>query len=201
MFWAAHVAALWRAWSPASIERAMVSRAAPRISVVVTYNPCSLTEPARELEISRRLRHADLLFLTGIGRKAPRDLPSWRVPHRHHWALHRGWEPRQPFANKSAGVAILLNVHIFRLAQMVYVDIGPVEFGGRVLATRFKSPRHNLFLCAMYWPARSPPPPTGISSAACAPGWTATWRPCRADASPSWAWTSMTRWGVVSRRA
>lgn len=82
------------AWGPGPVGRMQSERAPQHTTHVVVYNVCSLAEPARELEVSQRFASAGILILVGTGR-ASRDLPTWRVTHPRHLALHRGWEPRR----------------------------------------------------------------------------------------------------------
>lgn len=70
-----------------------------------------------------------ILILVGAGRKAPSDLPTWRITHPRHLALHRGWEPRQLHTNMSAGVAILVQPRDFNTRHFVFLDHGPPDLG------------------------------------------------------------------------
>ena len=120
---------------------------------LVTYNPLSLARAYRLEHIVHELS-ADILFLTGTGLKQLEGTYStW--PLNGHRVISWGYDGRQPYSNRSAGVAIVVGP---RLAEAGIVDIAwPSScIQGRAGTIRLKSPSIDITATVAY----PPPIPT-----------------------------------------
>ena len=125
---------------------------------VVSWNPCSLAEEGRMEEIDQEFRNTDIVILTGTGRKAMLDLPSWQQQLPHHKVHHVGWSRKEEYSNKSAGVAIMLGKRLFRGSHTLRYDLGPQCLAGRALSIRAKGPTYDYMIVAAYFPPQGSMP-------------------------------------------
>ena len=125
---------------------------------IVSWNPCSLAEEGRMEQIDMTFKNTDIVILTGTGRKAMLDLPAWQQQMTDHKVHLVGWNKKEDFSNKSAGVAIMLGKKLFRGSHTLRYDVGPQCLAGRVLSIRAKGPRYDFTIVAAYFPPKGSMP-------------------------------------------
>ena len=79
---------------------------------LVLWNPCSLAESWRLIDVSQELSFADAVVLVGCRLRAKDGRPEvWSLPH--HDCYVSGYVKGEDGTNKSAGIAILLKKRKF----------------------------------------------------------------------------------------
>ena len=120
---------------------------------VVSYNPMSLIQSRRALDISEELS-ADLIGLQGTrSRFVPRPGVADRYTvrrHPRHWELSWGWQNTR----HSNGCSILVKTKRWRERDVCQVYSTPAVLQGRVGGARLRTGRSDVAMLVVYFPPK-----------------------------------------------
>ena len=123
---------------------------------VVSYNPMSLIQSRRGLDISEELS-ADLIGLQGTrSRFVPRPGVGDRYTvrrHQRHWELSWGWQNTR-HSNRSAGCSIFVKTRRWRERDLCQVYSTPAVLQGRVGGARLRTGRSDVAMLVAYFPPK-----------------------------------------------
>ena len=123
---------------------------------VVSYNPMSLIQSRRALDISEELS-ADLIGLQGTrSRFVPRPGVGDRYTvrrHPRHWELSWGWQNTR-HSNRSAGCSIFVKTRRWRKRDLCQVYSTPAVLQGRVGGARLRTGRSDVAMLVAYFPPK-----------------------------------------------
>ena len=121
---------------------------------VVSYNPMSLIQSRRAVDISEELS-AVLIGLQGTrSRFVPRPgiVDKYTVRrHTRHWELSWGWQNSR-HSNRSAGCSIYVKTKRWRVRDLCQVYSTPAVLQGRVGGARFRTGRSDVAMLVAYFP-------------------------------------------------
>ena len=107
------------------------------------YNPLSLIQPGRLLQIARQLNSDVILFPGTCMRTTPGDTHHFESVGQQHWAVHAGYGSG-PFTNKAAGCTIILRSCKFPRKHVQSTAVPPKQLQGRGIRVRCKNQNHSL---------------------------------------------------------
>ena len=123
---------------------------------VVSYNPMSLIQGRRAVDISEELS-ADLIGLQGTrSRFVPRPgiVDRYTVRrHTRHWELSWGWQNTR-HSNRSAGCSIYVKTKRWRERDLCQVYSTPAVLQGRVGVARLRTGRSDVAMLVAYFPPK-----------------------------------------------
>ena len=115
----------------------------------IGYNPCSLVQTRRLLEISEAMRSAAFIAMTGTRLRASPGAAVWSQNQGVHHFVHFGYG-RGPFTNRSAGVTIGIHKNWYVQGKIYRMASPPDIAMGRGGLVRIITKHSDISLFSLY---------------------------------------------------
>ena len=122
---------------------------------LITYNACSMIQPARALLLAETLFFAHIICIQGTRCRAPPDAEGPVLRREPPFVILDWGYGRGAHTNKAAGVQIWLRSPWFRPCHFHQIYTPPPSLRGRGGAVRLRSGRFDMLILNIYPPPRT----------------------------------------------